>query len=516
MTKPRDQWATRFGLILAMAGNAIGLGNFLRFPVQAAKNGGGAFIIPYIIAFLLLGIPLMWVEWAQGRFGGSHGSGTMSSIFSKLWHNRTAKYLGVLGVFMPLCVLVYYVFVESWTLAFSFFSITGKYFGIQSREEMGKFLSSYQTGEGGAYFTTIATAYLFFIITLIVNISVTWRGVSKGIEWLGKVGMPLLFIFGIILLFRVLFVGTPDPAYPDRNVLNGLAFIWNPDFSQLGKSSVWLAAAGQIFFTLSLGFGQIQCYASYVKENEDIALSGLTTSMTNEFAEVILGGSIAIPIAVAFFGSAATVEIAQAGSFNLGFASMPMIFQQLPLGQFFGMLWFALLFIAGITSSVALAQVPIMFLQDELNLSRKWANIITWGIAFICTNFVILGFKNGFMDELDFWAGTFGLVVLAFIEVVLFAWVFGMDKAWKEITKGADIKIPKIYYYIIKYVTPAYILALIIVWFWQQGLDTLAMKGVPEENRPWIIGARVMMLSFVAIGSYLIFHAFKKRGKSHE
>lgn len=511
MIRARELWATRIGLIFAVAGSAVGLGNFLRFPVQAAKNGGGAFIIPYLIAFILLGIPLMWCEWAVGRFGSTHGHGSMPGIFSKLWQNRAAKYIGVLGLFLPLTILIYYVYIESWTLAFSFFSLSGKYFGVITRQDMGSFLSSFQGIGRSPYFDGLSVAYLFFLITLIVNISVTWRGISKGIELLGKIGMPILFLMAVVLLIRIFTLGTPDPAYPERNVVTGLAYIWNPDFSHLLQAKVWLAAAGQIFFTLSVGFGSIQCYASYLKENQDIALSGLSTAMTNEFAEIILGASIAIPIAVMFFGSAATTDIANSGAFDLAFQSLPIIFQKIPIGQFFGMLWFGLLFLAGITSSVSLAQPIITFFQDEFDLSRKAANLIVWIFVFLMAQFVIIGLKGGFLDELDFWAGTFGVCLFAFVEVIIFAWIFGMPKAWAEINRGADIRIPRFFYYIIKYVTPLFLLVLFLTWFYQQGIDVLLLRDVEAGNVAWRVGARIMMLLTILGFLVLIFVSFRKR-----
>ena len=125
--REREQWGSRMGLILAMAGNAIGLGNFLRFPVQAAQNGGGAFMIPYFISFIILGIPLMWVEWGIGRYGGTIGHGTAPAIFDAIWKNRIAKYIGILGIFLPLVILIYYVYICSWTLSFSLASLFNLY-----------------------------------------------------------------------------------------------------------------------------------------------------------------------------------------------------------------------------------------------------------------------------------------------------------------------------------------------------------------------------------------------------
>lgn len=510
----REVWGSRIGLILATAGNAVGLGNFLRFPVQCAGNGGGAFMIPYFIALILLGIPLMWVEWAMGRYGGSYHHGTTPGMFDKLWRHPISKYLGSLGVLVTFGVGIYYVYVESWTLAYAFFSFTGKYFTITSHEEMGLFLSSYQGKTVSTYFDGIGTAYLFFLLTFATNMTILWRGISGGIEKLAKIAMPALFIFAVILLVRVFTLGAPDPSHPENSVWNGLGFIWNPDFRSLTNAKVWLAAAGQIFFTLSVGFGCIQTYASYVDRKHDIALNGLSTAATNEFAEVILGGSIAIPIAVAFFGVAATAAIAQGGAFDLGFQAMPLIFQQIPLGRFFGFLWFGLLFFAGITSSVAIVQPFVAFLQDEFRWTRKRAVTVTGILWFLFAHPVIFFLKHGFLNEMDFWLGTFGVVLFAFMETVVFVWIFGPDKAWEEINLGADIKIPRFFYYVLKYVTPLYLLVLLLTWGIQDGIGVLFMKGVSRTDLPYIISSRLMMTGlFIAI-NLMVYRAFRKQRRA--
>lgn len=233
----RESWGIRIGLILAMAGNAIGLGNFLRFPVQAAQNGGGAFMIPYFTALLLLGIPLMWVEWTIGRYGGHFGFGSSVGAFGALIPNpkfkKAVNILGVLGVSIPLSFAIYYTYIESWTLAFSFFSVTQKYFGISNLTEMANFLGGFQGKEANQYFFSLFPAFIFFFITVLLNIYVLSKGISKGIESFAKIALPLLFLFAMILVIRVWTLGTPDPAKPENNVLNGIAFLWNPNFSNM-------------------------------------------------------------------------------------------------------------------------------------------------------------------------------------------------------------------------------------------------------------------------------------------
>lgn len=509
--KHREQWATKLGVVLAMSANAVGLGNLLRFPVQCASNGGGAFMIPYFIALVFLGIPLMWMEWGIGRFGGKYGHGTTPGMFHYLWNHPLAKYLGAIGVFIPFALIIYYNYIASWTLGYSVFSLVGKYFGIEHHQGMVDFLGAYQGKVANEHFGSIWTAYFFYVVSLLLVVWVLSHGISKGIEKLAKVAIPLIIFLGIILVVRVFTLGTPDPDFPERNVLNGLGFIWNPDFAALSNSRVWMAATGQVFFTLSLGFGAIQTYASYLRENDDVVLSGLGTTSTNEFVEVILGGSIAIPVTVAFFGLAGTQTIAAGGSFDLGFFAMPIIFQQLPAGQFFGTVWFFLLFLAGITSSVAMAQPLMAFLQEEFKMERKKTAILVGGIAFFLTQPVIFFLKFGFLDEFDFWIGTFGLVVFAMIEVILFMWVFGAKNAWTEMSQGAEIPIPRFFYYIMKYVTPVYIIVLLGFWFIQDGIDVFLMRGVPEENYPYIWFARFLLIGMLAVMLLLVRIAWQRK-----
>jgi len=509
--RPREAWGTRLGLIMAMAAGAVGLGNFLRFPVQCAANGGGAFMVPYFVAFILLGVPLMWIEWGIGRFGGKYGHGTTPGMFHYLWKHPLAKYVGAIGLMIPFSLVLYYNYIVSWTLAYSVFSFTGKISAIPNYQGMVDFLAAYQGKVANAYFPSIATAVLFFCITHFCLFWVISKGISRGIERFTKIAMPLIIVFGLFLVVRVLFIGTPDPAFPDRSVLNGFGFIWNPDFSILKQSRVWIAATGQIFFTLSVGLGAIQTYASYLKPKDDVVLSGLATTATNEFVEVVIGGSIAIPITVAFMGLAQTQQIASSGAFDLGFFAMPMIFQKMAFGQFFGTVWFLLLFLAGITSLVSMAQPLMAFLQEEFKADRKTAAWIVGLMTFLFTLPVIFFLKFGFLNELDFWVGTLGLVVFAIFEVIFFIWIFGAGNAWKEIHAGAELRLPKFFMPIMKYVTLGYLLLLLGFWFVQEGMGVLTMKGVPPENYPYIWFARFLLLGIGAVMIFLVHIAWRKK-----
>lgn len=507
----REQWGTRIGMILAMAGNAVGLGNFLRFPVQAAQNGGGAFMIPYFVAFILMAIPLMWVEWTIGRYGGKHNHGSLPGMFSVMWNHPIAKYLGILGLFVSSVIMIYYTYVESWSLGFSFFSLTNEYFGMTDFDSMGGFLSSYLGVEKG-HFTNIMTAYIFLAITLLVNFYILNKGIKGGIELFAKIAMPTLLLFGIILAIDIAFVGAPDPVnHPERSVAEGFNFIWNPNFSLLSDSKIWLAAAGQVFFTLSVGMGTLHAYSSYLKDNDDVALSGLTTASINEFVEVILGASIAIPIAVAFFGLQTTQEIAQGGAYNLGFVSMPIIFQNLPLGSLLGFLWFFLLFFAGVTSSVAFATPLISFLKENFGFTHRKATGVIGVMILVGVQFVVFFYEFGFLDEMDYWAGTFTLVLVALIEVIIFGWIFGIDKGWDELNHGSDIKIPTFFKFIIKYVTPLYLIIIFGFWTYQEAIPTFMMHGIAEEQIPYRWLSRGLMVLIFGIFVYLVRKAWKNK-----
>lgn len=518
MAKTRQTWGTRLGIIMAVAGSAIGLGNFLRFPVQAASNGGGAFMIPYFVSLFLLGIPLMWIEWTLGRYGGGFGHGTAPGIFHNMWEkNRFIKYFGVIGIFGPLVILTYYTYVESWTLAYSWFAVTGKYAAAATESSMKSFLSGFQGLEKNSYFSNLIPAYTFFILTFLANMAVMYYGIKGGIEKLCKIAMPLLFICGVIIMVRVLTLGTPDPARPSWNIVNGLGFLWNPDFSALRSAKVWLAAAGQIFFTLSVGIGVILTYASYLSKGDDVVLSGLSAVSTNEFAEIIIGGSIIIPAAFIFFGPSGTEAIAKGGAFNLSFVTMPLIFGKVLNGAFFGCTWFLLLFIAGITSSVSLAQPAVAFLEDEFDISRKRAVSILGAALFIFCQPAIFLLGKGVVNELDFWGGTFCLVLFATVETVIFAWIFGVERAWKEIHHGADMNIPGIYKFIIKYITPLFLILILASWAYQEWWPMILMKNVPEADKPFILATRFALIAVFIIISVLVKIAWSgKRSRAKE
>lgn len=468
MAQYKESWGSRVGLVLAMAGNAVGLGNFLRFPAQASQNGGGAFIIPYLISFFLMGIPLLYVEWAIGRNGGKFGHHSTPGMFDVLGKSRFLKYIGVFGLFTNLTIAAYYCYIESWTLSYVFHSIIGTFTTIKPTDFFPKYLGINES----SVFALPMEAFFWFVITLILNVWILSRGLAKGIELAAKIGMPLLILFGIVLAIKGLTLNSGDPGVI-QSPLVGLNFVWEPNFTGLSNPTTWLAAAGQIFFTLSVGMGSIHCYASYVKEKQDIALNASSAGWMNEFVEVILGGTILIPIATAYLGLAVVQASTAGGSgFALGFLTLPTLFNNWGwFAPFAGAMWFGLLFFAGITSSLAMGQPIMAFMSDEYKISRHRGAII-FGIATFILGFICVWlYPGGAFDEFDFWTGTFSLVVFALFESIVFAFIFGIDKGWEEINRGSDIVIPKFFKFVIKYITPVFILVIFIGALFKPSID---------------------------------------------
>ena len=459
MSSNTQSWGSRVGLVLAMAGNAVGLGNFLRFPVQAVQNGGGAFMIPYLVSFLVLGIPLLWIEWASCRFGGTKGDHSAPFIMNSMGKRSYWKYLGVFGIFTNIAVAAYYTYIESWTFSYVFHSVAQTFTGM-SQTEVAQFFSSYvdisQSTTGLPY-----EAIWFYILVLWLNTWILSKGLEGGIEKVAKIGMPLLIIFGAFLAVRAFMLGDSgaSPGCVECDAMLGFNFLWNPQFDSLSNPNVWLAAAGQIFFTLSVGMGTIHCYAAYVKSKDDIALNSMAAGWMNGFVEIVLGGSIVIPIAVGYLGLDWVKENA---GFAMAFQTMPFLFTKwgAVLGSVAGVMWFGLLFFAGITSSLAMGSPWVAFMQDEFKFSLK-KSAWTFGLVTLAAGLpTVFFYQEGVFDQYDYWAGTVGLVFFALVEAILFAWIWGIDKGWEEINRGADIVLPKFYKPILKYVTPSILLVI--------------------------------------------------------
>lgn len=499
-----ENWGSKIGVILAVAGSAVGLGNFLRFPGQAASHGG-IFMIPYFISLLLVGIPLCWAEWSMGRHGGARGYNSTPGVFHALWRNPASKYFGVLSLIIPVVIYMYYCYIEVWCLRYAIGYATGE------MAKVGDFSAHFQSMAGMAEHGFPSSGMLLLVLLVFaLNFFLIYRGVTKGIEVFCKYAMPALIALAIVILFYVLSLGTPDPAFPERNISNALGFMWNPQPDKTGSylgalinPQLWLDAAGQIFFSLSVGFGIILNYSSYLRRDDDVALSGLTSSATNEFCEVCLGGLITVPVAFLFLGA---IDQETLGStIALGFFALPEVFDRMPAGQFFGGLWFLMLFLAAITSSLSMLQPAIAFFEEAYGLGRR-ASVVILGMIVSAGALIVIFFSRNLvaLDTMDTWVGTFLIFFLAMIQTIMFGWIFGVTRGKRELERGAEIPIPKIYWPIIKYVSPIYLLAIFI------GYCTFTLpgtiRGIRASEDGEVIALVLLFIGFMALAFGVLIH----------
>ena len=502
----QEHWGSRLGVILAVAGSAVGLGNFLRFPGQAVENGGGAFMIPYFIALLLLGIPLAWCEWTMGRYAGARGWHSSPGILGAITRSRWGRYAGVLGLLVPCIILMYYALIESWCLWYAWGFVSGSFdlgddpalHVERSREFFARVAGSTHNGAGLDF--GLQSPFVFWLIVFALNVYFVGRGLHRGIEIFVQWAMPIMAICAVIVLIRVLTLGTPNPEEPELNVVNGLGYMWNPDLSKLGDFNTWLAAAGQIFFSLSLGIGVIINYASYVRRKDDVALSSLTAVATNEVFEVTFGGLITITATFVFLGTTA----AAGGGFSLAFETLPVVFEHMGgFGRGLGAFWFFMLFLAAITSSMSVFQPITAFIEEALGFTRHRAVAALAVLSGIGTFWLIFFSKDTVaLDTMDFWVGTVGILILATIEIIFFGWFFGAGRGVAELQRGALIKVPTFMKYVVKFVTPAYLL-VVLIGFCIQNLPEKLAEVAENPVSVWtlafvgVIGAIFVALTMI-------------------
>ncbi|MGC8983059.1 MAG: sodium-dependent transporter [Desulfurococcaceae archaeon] len=469
---PRETWATRVGLILAMAGNAIGLGNFLRFPGRVALYGGGAYLIPYFIALILLGLPIMWLEWAFGRYGGqyrAHWLAPMMYLVSKkkLGDKRAKIVAGIAGgltLSVALLLNAYYTNILGWVSFWAGMSLSGRIVEVtEVKHSVGWLVQII----GNPVYNLVPWIFTLIVVGIIVA-----PGVSKGLELANKIMMPLLFLFAVMLLITGLTWRTP--VKPEWDSIKGFLWLWTPRFEKLGDPAAWLEGAGQIFFTLSLGIaGIIPTYASYIRREDDIALGALTTAALNEFAEVICGGTIAFTLGYAFGGELpiGMVYVDKKSPFFLAMAVYPAFFGRLgALGALLGSIWYILLWFAGVTSAIALANEVVEMLQG-FGWKRVVATavsivlFIVFGVFIAVEGYMTIAYDWGpstvYLDFTDFVVGSLLLVVTALFETV-FAGAFVWPEGYEEVNRGGFIRVPKfLWKYVLSIIAPIYLVAMI-------------------------------------------------------
>lgn len=547
----QDEWSGKIGVILAVAGSAVGLGNFLRFPGLAAQYGGGAFMVAYGIMLVLVGMPVAWAEWSIGRRGGQLGAHCAPGVFwyltkgSKLW-----KFLGVLAVLGPSSVAFYYMVVEAWCCGY-FWKMLTQPEAFATAEATKQAFEDF-TGVAGDGSVLLSDNGLLWIVggVILLNLGIIYRGISKGIEMFSRWFMPILLLISLVLLVRILCIGIPDPAYPDRSIEQGLGYMWNPSkvlveerepesgewktismvpasqpgsmeeavrkvemsagrlrltevslWDGLKNIELWIAAAGQVFLSLSVGTGLILTYASYVKKKEDIALSGISAAASNEICEVGIAGMMTVPAAVAFLGVAGA---AGQGTFALGFMVLPQAFAKMGGSVVFGSLFFLLLTVAAVTSSISMMQVGLVFIEEFMGLRRKLA-VVVQGFFTATGTFVVAWYSGNLlaMDTYDFFIGTLCFFVSAMVMMILFSWKLGVDDGLKDLEDGSVIHIPKIYRIIMKYITPTLLLSIFLAWLaqniWVKQAAPIEALGRGEH------GAVIPMGFLVSYTLFLIF-----------
>ncbi len=506
-----ENWNSRLGVILAVSGSAVGLGNFLKFPGQVALYGGAAFMVAYVFSFFAVGIPISIAEWTMGRHSGANGYNSPAGVLGYFCGSKKMAYVGIIGAVLTVLIYCYYIYIEAWCLGYAVNFATGS-LNFKTLEESASFFSNFigANADGNAFAFGLDKVLIFIVFSFFLNFWMIYRGVSRGIEFFCKYAMPTLVMIAIFIVIRMMTLSDISPEYPERSINQGMGFMWNPVkvvleredngkwievqrlvgdieisaarkrveltttprerireismFEQLMNPSIWIAAAGQVFFSLTVGFGAIMTYASYLKKRDDIVLSSLTSCSANEFCEVCLGGLITVPAAVAFFGVSGAIG-AGLSLFDLGFKVLPVFFVSIPLGAFFGFLFFFLLFLAAVTSSLSMLQPSMAYLEEAMRVRRKFSTLLLGVMTFFITGFVVY-FSCGLkaMDTLDFWMGQVAVYVFAMIQIISFAWYFGAEKGRKLANEGSQIKLPKAYSYVIKYLTPTVLLVVFVMW----------------------------------------------------
>jgi neurotransmitter:Na+ symporter, NSS family len=404
----RESWSGRKVFILAAIGSAVGLGNIWRFPYVAYENGGGAFIIPYLTALLTAGIPLLFLDYAVGhRFRGS-----APLAFRRL--NRKAEGLGWWQVLICFIIAIYYAVIIAWAGMYAIFSVTQAWGDDPAAFFLGDFLQVSENVNLG--FDYVPGVLIPLVLVWLLTIGVLAAGVQKGIAKSSVVLLPLLLVMFLVLVVQSLFL--PGAAA-------GLDALFTPDWSALLNTSVWAAAYGQIFFSLSVAFGIMITYASYLKKKTDLTGSGFVVAFSNSGFEILAGiGVFAALGFMAFTAGTGVGEVATSGV-GLAFIAFPTIISQAPAGALLGVLFFASLVFAGFTSLISIVEVIIAAVQDKLGLGRVPGTLVV-GVPLALISIILFPTTTGLnlLDVSDKFVNTFGIMAVALVSVLLLTYGF--------------------------------------------------------------------------------------------
>lgn len=432
----RDTFSSKFGVLAALAGSAIGLGNIWRFPYVVGQNGGGAFLLVYVIFIAAIGVPVMMSEFMIGRSARLNPVGAFKkNAPGTKWH-----LVGMLGVVSVFIIFAFYTVVAGWTLEYVVQSVRwilfpGK-FGFESMDDAaltGFFSNHYETFTSGIWRPVI-----WFLVMMLLTGYIVISGVKNGIEKFAKVLMPVFLILLLILVFKSISLDGGR---------EGLVFLFKPDFTQIREApfKIILEALGQAFFSLSIGMGTLITYGSYIKKKENLA----GTAVSVVFADTV----VAILAGIAIFPAVFAFGIDPAEGPELVFKTLPVIFHNMAGGLFWALLFFMLLCFAAITSTISMLEVIVAYFSEQMSMSRKKATILSMisvgFLGIICTvSPDVFSFFNGSPDLL--------LPLGGFFIVVFVGWFFSGAKSQQELSSEGKYKIRyhRLFMFLVKFVAP--------------------------------------------------------------
>ena len=441
----RDSFGSRFGALVAMAGSAVGLGNLWRFPSLVGENGGAAFIIVYILLSFLICLPIFISEFVIGRRSQKNAF----AAFRDLSGGSKWKWVGMFTIIVPLIVLSYYSVVGGWSVEYLFKSLT---FSFTGGESHGAFATMFGSFVSSPWAPLIGHTVFLLLTTLIVIV-----GIKDGIERFSKVMMPMLFL--IVIIIAVYALTLPGAS-------RGVEYLFNPDFSKIDGKAI-AAALGQAFFSLSLGFGTIMTYASYVDKKENIMFQSTATAVSDLMFALIAG--VAIMPAVFAFG------LAPDSGPGLVFETLPYVFGQMPAGGVIAILFFVALLVAALTSSISMLEVAVAYLVEEKGMSRRWACVvlfvICWVVGALCSlsfgplSDIQIGGGNLF-DFFDNLSSNILMTLGSLLTVLFVGWRLKKTDIYDEFTNGGtlsrNVRLFGILWFLIRYICPLAIIAIFI------------------------------------------------------
>lgn len=438
----RDGFGSKIGAIAAAAGSAVGLGNIWRFPYITGENGGAAFIMVYLLIILLLGIPVMLSEFAIGRRAQRNAFGS----FKLLKPGQPWYLIGVMGISAAFMILAFYSTVAGWTFHYLYLSLVNAFKG-QSPEQLEQTFTTFYTGGW--------KPVIWQVVVMGLTAGVIMGGVKNGIEKYNKILMPMLLIMLIVLAIRsVTLEGAGE----------GLRFIFKPDFSKINASTV-LQALGQVFFSMSIGMGTIITYGSYIRKQDNLSTTAFSVAATDLAVALIAG--LAIFPAVFAFG------IAPSAGEGLAFITLPNIFQQMPGGYFWSLLFFGLLAIAAITSTISVLEVVVAFMTEELGISRWLSTALSAGgitlLGILCTLSQglfpqIRLFGLNLFEVMNYTTANIMLPTGGLFIVIFVGWFMGRKNIRDEISNGGILKarLFLIFLVIVRFIAPLAIAAVFL------------------------------------------------------